>query len=377
MKKFFTIIIIAIIFYSYVLPMDFDKEDNCNSCPLSLSLQNIAADTSVEQKIKIISTHLNNAIPQGIFFEKAPSDLTEKEYFNLIKIVEDNYKEINNLFLIDLMKENKYFKAAIDYCIKLAHINFRDVTTSTLNIVIDSTQQQPTAKLNNLCRVLKEYVMEYAWGEIKHSYTMQFFGHENKIIDIDIHQKSHRAASISCDGMCKLWDISTGKELYTLLGDTFRHIKFNHDASLLAITEVSTIKIWPITQSKPESPLYIINHNTYYTGKLVFFGKQLAVFEKTIMTQYKLGKNGRITNMGWTRCGWFEDTLIHDRTIHKNCWVFTKNSPYLYLCKQAAINTILKEALPSITKATSYQRLTPYEQNFVKEEMKIKRGVEI
>lgn len=379
MKKYFIIMIIPTL-YSSVVSMDFDRENNFNSQSLSLSLQNIAPDTPYEQKIRIISARLNNTIPQGIFFEKSPSDLTEKEYLNLIKIVQDNDKEITHPFLIDLMKENKYFKAAIDYCIKLAHTNLSKVTTSTLDIVIDSEKQQPTAALNRLCKPLKKYLMDYAWGEIKHYYTMTFV-HTNRVSCIDIHEKSHRAASISCDGICKLWDIAMGKKLYTLLCNNCRYIKFNQNGSLLATIEEtvkfeSKIKIWHITESKPESPQHIVNHTVdEYIHKLVFFEKHIAVFHEKDMTQYKLRKNGTVTNLGWTRCKCIQNSKTHNSTIDKNSWSLTQSSPYLYLCKQAATNTILKEALPSITKTTPYQRLTPYEQDLVKEDIKAKRGL--
>ncbi len=384
MKKIFTILITPAILYSHICAMDFDKDHGeLHYGPTSFTSHSNVQDTPYKKKLETISTHLNNAIPQGIFFQTSPSNLTEKEYFNLIKIVENNCKEITNPFLIDLMKENKYFKATIDYFINLAHINLSNVTTSTLNTVIDPAQQQPTAALNKLCKVLKEYVMNYAWGEIKHSYTMRFSGHTNKIICLDINQESHRAASISCDGSCKVWDIATCKELYTLACNNCRCIKFNQNGTLLATTEEnirfeSKIKIWHITASKPESPQHIVNHKTeYYIHKLFFFGKQLAVFEENCMDQYKLNKNGTVTNLGWTQCKCIQDTKIHDSMIHKNDWFLTQNSLYLFLCKQAVINTPFKDSLFSITKTTPYQKLVPYAQDLVKADMKTKRGVTI
>lgn len=379
-------IIFILFFNSITIPtllgMDFDKETNLSQYLTPKSSAAATSSFSYKETLASINKQINESIPTGIWLTKSPDELTEKEYLNLIKIIENNHTKIDKHFVNDLARKNSYFSAAIGYFIKLASKNFDKVTCATLDTIRHCNNQQPTPGLNLLPLTIKSYVMKSAFKKIERPYKMVFSGHTRPIISRDVNTKGQVAATASHDEKFYIWNLAEGRKLYKLPQIAyFGQVKFNADGTLLAtvtyLEKQPSIDVWDITiKQQPQEPTHTIPfdksiHHTHVTN-VAFFKNNLAVYGSNWMSLYALEKNKEVNFLGTQYpCEGREQENTFGNIDHlwnvDHSWNVTRNNPFLYLAEKAVKNTVHATSLSSLANTKVYKELlTPYERDLLK-----------
>ncbi|RME82580.1 MAG: hypothetical protein D6785_07715 [Planctomycetota bacterium] len=90
------------------------------------------------------------------------------------------------------------------------------------------------------------------WNPIGHE-EIRFSGHKGSILSFDFHWDSMRLVSGSEDKTCKVWDMKTGQEIYTLQGheDVVSSVSFSSDGTLiLSGSEDGTARVYRASQGE-------------------------------------------------------------------------------------------------------------------------------
>ena len=115
--------------------------------------------------------------------------------------------------------------------------------SSEVGLLLDSlkkTQPQPGEP------DLRGFEWHY-WNRLAHSYQLNLQGHTHKVYSVALSADGQRLASASYDKMVKVWDATSGQEMFTLKGHTsdVRSVAFSPDGQRLAsASHDKMVKVW-------------------------------------------------------------------------------------------------------------------------------------
>lgn len=329
------------------------------------------------ERIASISETINKSIENiSLCCGVCTKSFSKQDHLDLLKFVDSCYqeKEMHEHDIDKLKKKNSFFAATIDYFCGIAKKNYAAVTLSTLNIITDYKQPQPTKKLNKLSPALKKYVMTMAYNKIRRVHSIEFIGHTARVRHVAINQEKYLACSASKDGTFRLWDLQTGKNVGKLKEKAVSgYVVFNHTGTLLATATLSqeqpfeiTIKIWdPCTKRK----LWTIQHHNQFSALAFFQGSTdttLAILGQNYSTLYTLKKDLEPMRIG-TSLQSIPITVDKGYKIKKkedHAWIAEKSAPALYLCERAIENSTVP-TLFSMQNTPLYTKLLETEKEIV------------
>ena len=74
-------------------------------------------------------------------------------------------------------------------------------------------------------------------------------GHENSVVCVEFHPSGNLLASGGDDGVCIIWNVHTGERVHTLVGPNLwvRSISFSYDGKILASAGAdSIVRLWDV-----------------------------------------------------------------------------------------------------------------------------------
>jgi len=367
MKSYIFFLIVMTMHAAHSIAMDLSEKT-----PLILS--------SVQQKNKhttSISEAINKAIEDSSFCCGLCTKIfVEQDHFDLIKYVDRCYpKGMCEKDIHTLKKKNSYFAASIDYFCDIAKKNYDAVTLSTLNIVTNHEQKQPTSQLEALPSALKKYVMAMAYNKLRRVHSIEFIGHTAPVRRVALNHEKNLACSASKDGTFRLWNLETGKQLYILKELAVSgYVTFNNAGTLLATATLLqeepfeiTIKIWDTDSQKA---LWNIQHQNRFSALAFFQGQTditLAILGQNSSTLYTLKKDHEPMCIGNNMQG-IPISVDKGYKIKKrkedHAWIAEKSSPRLYLLERAIENTPAPTVI-NIHKSPLYKKLLQSEKDIV------------
>ena len=380
--------------------MDFDREKKTpleqlwsTSQPHTLTPifknQTEITKASSHDKINTIDTAINSEIaPRLDYGLLGTRVMSEKDCFDLLKIVAHYFNNIADREIAKLAGKNKLFKEAIEYFITLAQRNFDKVTLSTLDTITNPEIEQPVRQLNLLVPAIKKYVMKSAYNKIDYLCQILFKGHTEKINGVDIHAGKNKALSWADDGELILWQLETGTLLHIFSEKGIQFARFNETASLIAAALIlqqnppkSQVKIWN-TDSK--QLLHMIEDIPSKVTSLAFLDmapssptNTLTILEDYYVSNYELSLNKKPifrgrgkTNLMIKDTSYYptDDGDYKKATALKNndtVWYAAINSPTAYFCGGAIINAQDEKTTLEIQKHPKYMQLTKPQKDVV------------
>ena len=345
---------------------------------------------------------------------------THNDYFNIIAIARQYYPNITlSKKLLDMLyAKNTFFAQAIEHFAFLAQQNLTNVTPVTLNTVNNYNAPQPILSFNGIDPSIKEYILLRASNQTRCEYTMEFQS-EAQVIDFDICPATDTVA-ISTGGnkspcRLRLWDLKTATRSHTFDEDNpVQFICFNAPGNQLA-TLVATagkvkIKIWdtiskqslhtiePDPERIPRSLVYNDHPTNYLLHSCHYLKECPNVWQ--INTELWLTHNAQLISLGVSKlqptatASGSKAIVVKENYlgIHPQCHPMdeilayanlkipalsvTKNNCHdLYLCQQAISKARTKKSLDLITPSDPFKTATVYEQNMIKESLKVKRNL--
>lgn len=355
---------------------------------ITVSLHSIAMDVA-EKKPLIFSaaqqksehtTSISKAINEAIQNSSLCCGLLtksflERDHFDLLRYVDSCYpKGICEHDIDRLKKKNHFFAETIHYFSGIAKKNYAAVTLSTLNIITDHHQTQPTKELNDLSPEWRKYVMEMAYHRLRRVHSIEFAGHTAPVRRVAINHEKNLASSASKDGTFRLWDLETGKPLCIFPEKAVSgYVTFNDDGTLLATATLSqeqpfeiTIKIWNTYSQKN---LWTVKHHNRFSALAFFQGSTditLAILGQNHSTLYALKKDLEPICIGKNLQS-IPITVDKGYKIKKkddHTWIAEKRAPGLYLCERAIENSAIPTLL-NMQKADLYKDLLESEKEII------------
>ena len=334
---------------------------------------------TLDEMISVINNAINKKFPKNnYFFNMFTTQLTEEGMFDVIKTIYECYGKHcipSNDLIAALYLKNDFFKQAIEHFITHARTNLENVTGANLSVIADPTMQQPIPQLNHLTPAIRAYCMNRALRKINHTIDI-VLPEQMSTVHYDIHSEVDLLVTSSSNGIIHLWNLATGKYLYTLPG-IFKPtiVRFDFDGlQLLTLTTENQIKIWDIDSRKA---LYIIEQPTPILDALFTKNEsdaQLAIFSPTnckhqsLLSLYTLSKNQKPKpskpiivpfqkkHLNLTYQGNYRSFIEGSKLM-----VSKKHCDPLWFCEQAT----QKSGSFDIKKTPVYKQLTPYEQDII------------